>query len=87
MIYAGSGTDGVGEFRLYMDGASCEKCGKDGVIIVSYRKLFLTKYVREAKSLILFNTKGKKRRLGIECGCYSKLHRQVTHIRNGEEKK
>lgn len=86
MIYMGSGKDGVGEFRLYQDGARCEKCGEEGVIVVSYRKVFLTKYVKEARSLILFNHKGKKLRLGIECGCYAKLHRQVTHIRNGEKK-
>lgn len=91
------GRDSLGVFNLevvlinyvYVGGrASCEVCGE---ALVASRVRYLKKpklsgYVAKAKSLLIRNKKTGKyiRTIGVTCGCYSKVHRQVAHIESGQ---
>lgn len=72
------GSDDFGTFRL-REGKVCQACGQRGVAVIYRPKyLELEKEVLEAPSLIL---KDSGKPIGVTCGCYAKLHRQVAHIR------
>jgi hypothetical protein len=80
-----NGADRFGHFHI--TGGPCTHCGAEGVLCVNYR--FNTEGVAvnfpegiKPSDTILQprDTHVDETYLGINCGCYSKLHRQVTHI-------
>lgn len=79
------GEDSLGKFDI-RDFADCQVCGADQVQTVRYHKRpGVSTYVAEARSFLLRANKRKRkpplhREIGINCGCYSKVHRQIAHI-------
>jgi hypothetical protein len=80
-VHVAIGRDTLGEFNV-CDEAECPNCKHVGLLIWYKTKPKLSDYVRNAPSLIL---KGR-RQIGLTCGCYAKLHRQITHIKENEPK-
>jgi hypothetical protein len=74
-VFVGVGKDSLGPFNV-QDGRLCPSCGHAGLVITYKRKPKLSDYVRSAPALILRG----RRTIGLTCGCYAKLHRQITHI-------
>lgn len=74
---------GKDEFGRFVVGAgNCVHCGSIG-ISVKYAPLRFDAGV-DTEYTILKDTKNK---IGITCGCYAKLHRQVTHIKTKQKDK
>lgn len=66
------GEDAFGKFRI--TGGPCEVCrSPQQVLNVCYWDLSLPNGIDPAKTIF-------KDYIGINCGCYAKFHRQVTHI-------
>jgi hypothetical protein len=80
-VHVGRGKDTLGSFNV-SDNVVCRTCGHVGLVISYREKPNLEDYVRNAPNLIL---RKHQRRIGLTCGCYAKLHRQIVHIRkNGK---
>lgn len=77
------GEDKFGRFKI--EPGECGVCGKFS-IRVSYKDTpKVTGYVRKARSFLLKHKKrGLIRKVGINCGCYAKVHRQIVHIEEGK---
>jgi hypothetical protein len=76
--------DVLGKFRLRWN--DCEHCGSTGQVCVEYWKPDFIYFggakgkagraFKDGKLLL----KKSRTNLGVTCGCYAKLHRQLTHI-------
>lgn len=67
---------GKDDFGRFVVGAgNCIHCGTTGICVKYGPKRFDAGV--DVEYTILKDTKNK---IGITCGCYAKLHRQVTHI-------
>lgn len=80
-----NGRDKLGPFVM-RSSVPCGVCGKQVMCSVHYeRKPLVSEYVSKAKSLLLKNKKTGKfiRTVGINCGCYAKVHRQIKAIEMG----
>ncbi len=79
------GSDKLGKFTL-RQAVCCGVCGKKVMTCVHYeQKPKVTEYVAKARSLLIRNKRTNKfiRTIGINCGCYAKVHRQLVHIAGG----
>lgn len=86
-----SGEDSLGFF----DTENYKRCGvchesPIGTVIVYRHAPKLSDYVKHSRSLLLRVDAGTKvrlaRRVGVNCGCYAKVHRQVKAIELGGDK-
>lgn len=81
--------DSLGAFYLNAFGVCrCGVCGKRNTISVTYKdRPMVSAYVAKAPSLLIRNKKTKNfiRTIGINCGCYAKIHRQIAHIEGGKK--
>lgn len=86
------GEDSLGPFFLCRD-TSCPVCGKNCIHTIEYKRTpKVSTYVKQAPSFLLKigSSKGGiklHRKVGINCGCYAKVHRQICHIEAGEKNK
>ena len=70
------GSDAFGKFVI--TGGPCDLCGHTGGFTVKYQpKSFKLPKGMTPEATILKTTDTY---IGLNCGCYGKLHRQVTHI-------
>lgn len=81
------GEDKLGTFRIITlpDKPICGVCRRR-VAVVQYRSApKVSDYAAAAKGLLIRNKKTSKyiRTIGINCGCYAKVHRQIAHIESG----
>jgi hypothetical protein len=77
------GEDNLGKFTVLIPG-HCGACGQDTDTSILYKgalKMRLKEKGIEPNSLILFD-QNKLRHIGVTCGCYAKLQRQIAHISN-----
>jgi hypothetical protein len=81
------GTDRLGKFEI--KSGHCGVChegrarGFMPIMVVQYKDSpKVPDYVAQSKSLLIRNKKTKNfiRTIGINCGCYAKVHRQIAHI-------
>jgi hypothetical protein len=71
-----TGEDAFGKFVI--TGGPCNMCGHAGGFTVKYApKSFKLPKGLSVEATILRTTDNY---IGLNCGCYGKLHRQVTHI-------
>lgn len=71
-----TGKDSFGQF--IMTGGPCDVCGNGGLFTIKYDSgTFDLPQGVEVDHTILQST---DRYIGLNCGCYAKFHRQVTHI-------
>jgi len=75
------GRDALGPFNV--EEAQCSRCSHQGLVIHYKVKPKLDPYVRDARSLVM---RKPSRQIGLTCGCYAKLHRQIVHINGGKKK-
>lgn len=77
-----TGADKFGEFEVHHDpDEPCGDCGLAGVTTILYRgALALPIYGEQPLDRMKLVIGGHGKRLGIECGCYSRAHRQIAHI-------
>ena len=85
----GDGRDSLGIFDLttYSPCGVCgEKKGRRLIVVIYRDKPRVSPYVKEARSLLIKNIGTGKfiRTIGINCGCYAKVHRQVAYIESSE---
>lgn len=81
MIY--SGTDKFGNFKTMTknEGAFTCVCGEEPDVVLMYFGPIDLGDVKAKDTILKSDIEGHEPRLlGITCGCYAKLHRQVTHI-------
>lgn len=68
---------GKDDFGRFVVGAgNCVHCGSVGISVKYAPKRFDALGVDTAYTIL----KDPKNKIGITCGCYAKLHRQVAHI-------
>lgn len=80
------GRDSLGDFELFIPiRTSCGICNRKGLCVRYQDKPSLGRYAAEAPGLLLRNKKTSNfiRTIGINCGCYAKVHRQIAHIQKG----
>jgi hypothetical protein len=81
------GHDKIGKF-IMNDNRMPNKCGicREDAICLRYTSsgLHISSYIREAPSFLMRNRNKWIRTIGITCGCYAKVHRQMVHIESGE---
>ena len=91
-----AGHDSVGKFKVRNNKAlepssyRCPSCRKEPGLIVHWdAKIHLPKRILEAPSFILHSKSHTMVRVvGLTCGCYAKVHRQIAHINgNGRRRK
>lgn len=74
------GADKFGDFVL--EASTCRVCGKDATC-VHYESFSAMGYDSQGaidpKRLLAWH-EGYIAAVGVECGCYGRLHRQVAHI-------
>lgn len=71
-----NGSDAFGKFVI--TGGPCGVCGQSGLYTIKYApKSFALPMDITPEATIL---KTVDNYIGLNCGCYGKLHRQVTHI-------
>jgi hypothetical protein len=70
-----SGSDAFGKFVI--SGGPCSLCGLSGLNVKYQPKAFKLPKDITPEATILKTTDNY---IGINCGCYGKLHRQITHI-------
>lgn len=86
------GEDSLGPFFLCRD-TTCPLCGKECIHTIEYKRTpNVTSYVKMADSLLLKMDSSKggirlHRKVGINCGCYAKVHRQIKAIELGQRRK
>lgn len=76
-----SGVDKFGAFAVRE--GRCGVCGKHELCIQYHHRPRIPEYSRTSPSLLVRVRRevGRGvRQLGLTCGCYGKLHRQVGHI-------
>jgi len=75
----GTGRDDFGKFFMeHTNAKSCTGCGSIAChILVLYDKGPSLPHSMDVSRTIL---KDPRNRLGIDCGCYARFHRQVAHI-------
>jgi hypothetical protein len=80
-----TGSDKFGEFHL--TGGPCTHCGNERTVCVHYRIqpngqfVDLGEGIKPSDTILQpHGTMVDDTYLGINCGCYGKLHRQVAHI-------
>lgn len=79
-----NGRDAFGKFRI--TGGPCTNCGGDGsptlcmCIHYSLSDLTLPRGIKPEDTILRHAHEDAY--LGINCGCYAKLHRQVAHIQD-----
>lgn len=84
------GHDSLGEFivlGITFRRKSCGICGKTGTSIRYEDTPKVSTYAAKARSLLIRNKRTKNfiRTIGITCGCYAKVHRQIAHIESGKK--
>ena len=76
--FSAPGVDRFGAFTI--EDGFCEICG-DQAFVVTYEQFEALGYDEQGpispKHLIIGET---KKDIGVTCGCYGRLHRQVGHI-------
>lgn len=79
-----TGEDAFGKFVIG-ETYNCEVCNRPNVLVIRYNKdsLDLGEGIEVGKTIL----KEATTRIGINCGCYGKLHRQVAHIRHKKEER
>lgn len=83
-----NGHDSLGEFKILMGAPYCRVCERRSMVCIRYlASPKVNAYVAKAKSLLIHNKKTGNfiRTIGINCGCYAKVHRQIAHIEGGKK--
>jgi hypothetical protein len=88
-----NGHDKLGIFEIKAGQCGICKAGNSSgnmtsLMVVQYKRTpRVDEYVSQAKALLIRNKKTGNfiRTIGINCGCYSKVHRQITHIAASEK--
>lgn len=83
-----TGQDALGKFQVIVD--DCPVCGfKDGYCVRWKDTPKVDDYVKNARSFLLrvknYASTRLHRQVGINCGCYAKVHRQMVHINGGKK--
>jgi hypothetical protein len=75
------GQDTLGRFEVSCTGSliTCECCSADVTVGVWY----LEPRPDVTGLTVLGNPPDPERTIGVTCGCYAKLHRQLAHIKHG----
>lgn len=74
-----TGEDAFGKFRI--TGGPCTNCSQAKLMCIHYSRdeVMLPKGIEPSDTILRDPTDTY---LGINCGCYAKLHRQVAHIQD-----
>lgn len=91
------GEDNLGKFTIYVPD-KCQVCEKESEVGLYYRskdsRMNLKSLGIEAEDTILYTARGtlgkgrgSLKHIGITCGCYAKLQRQIAHIRDKKKKR
>lgn len=74
------GEDNIGKFQMFQQG-NCPVCRATVGVSLRYtsRTLKITDYVKNAPSFLL-----QARSIGVSCGCYGRMQRQIAHIEGGK---
>lgn len=85
----GQGSDAIGEFHVVRPLTRC-LCGEIPVFGILYTKTATEAYSKatlDLEATILKPTARQSRSIGLTCGCYAKLHRQIAHIQDAQKKR
>lgn len=77
--------DDFGPFKLKV--ATCCHCGAENQLSVKYSTSASITVAQEKIDLGRTVLKKLTNSIGVTCGCYAKLHRQVTHIRHNSDER
>ena len=75
------GEDKFGKFTITHKLHVCDCCGRTVIITIHYREKPRLPGDLDPTATVLHNP--LRMWCGVDCGCYAKFHRQVTHIQEG----
>lgn len=89
MRITSEGRDDFGVLKVVMP-ERCEVCATDQDVVVVYDTASIKRTFKlfkiDLEKTIIGDQQGNRftriRKIGVTCGCYSKFHRQVAHIKD-----
>lgn len=76
--------DGMIKARLLTTDHPCGICGKKGAVL-SLRDLVMPEGLDWRSTILGILPVKRSPYIGLSCGCYAKVHRQIAHIQDGME--